>query len=244
MTNTTSLKEYWSKVSKSVDELCVVKISPITGSKFIVYPGEVPWWETEDIRERYLARKRQWKRFKYRANKDFRERQKESNKQWNTDNREHKRELCRVWRDNNQERHTETQLRWAHDNPKQFKRNHDKYYHSPKGKALTAQQHARRRSWTTDPGLYAERVLQLHSQKESCAICSLHYKPSHVIDHIIPLFAYGTDDWDNLQPICIECHYEKTGEDIRKYRNNGHNRTDNATSDFDEMRNRLKEYKQ
>lgn len=38
------------------------------------------------------------------------------------------------------------------------------------------------------------------------------------IDHILPLFKGGRDHEDNLQPLCGDCHKEKTAEDL------GHNR--------------------
>lgn len=34
------------------------------------------------------------------------------------------------------------------------------------------------------------------------------------LDHIVPLFKGGPDDDSNLQPLCDECHAEKTAEDM------------------------------
>jgi 5-methylcytosine-specific restriction protein A len=34
------------------------------------------------------------------------------------------------------------------------------------------------------------------------------------LDHIVPLFKGGTDDEDNLQGLCIECHKKKTKADL------------------------------
>lgn len=34
------------------------------------------------------------------------------------------------------------------------------------------------------------------------------------LDHIVPLFKGGADEEFNLQPLCDECHAEKTAEDL------------------------------
>ena len=45
-----------------------------------------------------------------------------------------------------------------------------------------------------------------------CMICG--ERPSVQVDHIIPVCKGGTDDRDNLQGACGECHEEKTREDL------------------------------
>lgn len=38
--------------------------------------------------------------------------------------------------------------------------------------------------------------------------------PGVEMDHIVPLFKGGTNDDDNLQMLCVECHRKKTADDI------------------------------
>jgi len=45
-----------------------------------------------------------------------------------------------------------------------------------------------------------------------CKICGR--KASTQVDHIIPLSQGGTDERDNLQGICDNCHEEKTAKDL------------------------------
>jgi hypothetical protein len=45
-----------------------------------------------------------------------------------------------------------------------------------------------------------------------CAICFLE-QTKFEIDHIIPLGAGGKNEIENLQPVCVECHDEKTREE-------------------------------
>ena len=38
--------------------------------------------------------------------------------------------------------------------------------------------------------------------------------PGVEMDHIVPLFKGGTNDDDNLQMLCMECHRKKTANDL------------------------------
>jgi len=46
-----------------------------------------------------------------------------------------------------------------------------------------------------------------------CVVCE---RPAQEIDHIVPLYKGGTNDRENLQPLCIECHKDKTRQDAGK----------------------------
>lgn len=37
------------------------------------------------------------------------------------------------------------------------------------------------------------------------------------IDHIVPMWEGGSDDVFNLQPLCVECHKEKSAEEATRY---------------------------
>ncbi|MCK5609595.1 HNH endonuclease [Candidatus Pacearchaeota archaeon] len=45
-----------------------------------------------------------------------------------------------------------------------------------------------------------------------CVAC--RRRPSVEADHIIPICKGGTDEFDNLQGMCKECHEEKTRKDL------------------------------
>lgn len=55
------------------------------------------------------------------------------------------------------------------------------------------------------------RKLVLHSEP-LCRECKRNGKLTAAteVDHIVPLTASGTNDWENLQPLCHECHSRKT----------------------------------
>jgi len=57
-----------------------------------------------------------------------------------------------------------------------------------------------------------DREQLINKYHEKCAICYLELTKFE-IDHIIPLGAGGSNEYDNLQPLCIECHQEKTREE-------------------------------
>jgi 5-methylcytosine-specific restriction protein A len=64
------------------------------------------------------------------------------------------------------------------------------------------------------------RNARLLRNEPLCRMCRAKDRitPATELDHIIPLSKGGRDHEDNLQPLCAECHKEKTAEDF------GHNR--------------------
>lgn len=93
---------------------------------------------------------------------------------------------------------------------------HARYDQTPKGKTAAARRNARRRERSTDPESYVARVELLHTMQEPCANCKALYRITHQIDHIVALCLGGTDEWFNLQPLCVRCHRRKSGEDTHK----------------------------
>ena len=56
------------------------------------------------------------------------------------------------------------------------------------------------------------------SQKWSCKTCTRMLDENFDIDHIRPLFLGGTNDFENLQALCISCHASKSrDEQSRKF---------------------------
>jgi 5-methylcytosine-specific restriction endonuclease McrA len=56
-----------------------------------------------------------------------------------------------------------------------------------------------------------EKKQILDKQVNKCNICDKAIeKMKYQFDHIIPLACDGTNDLDNMQALCIECHFEKT----------------------------------
>lgn len=58
-----------------------------------------------------------------------------------------------------------------------------------------------------------KRFLQEHPL---CVMCEAKGRVSvaEEVDHIIPLFKGGADEWCNLQGLCKECHAKKTAKDM------------------------------
>jgi 5-methylcytosine-specific restriction protein A len=54
------------------------------------------------------------------------------------------------------------------------------------------------------------------SEHPLCLHCQHNKKLTKAtqIDHIVPLFRGGLDDWDNYQPLCDDCHKGKTAQDM------------------------------
>lgn len=177
--------------------------------KFIILPGEAPWWEIEDCKERARAFHRQEMRMWYKLHPDA---DAEAMRRFYKSH-----PGCRVEsRKRHEERHPGTYTKLTRESRQRHPETLRRYYGTPRGKAARAKEAAKRRKHSTDPALYAARVYLLHDLQESCAVCGVPYDTTHQIDHIVALCLGGTDDWDNLQPLCILCHREKTKEDIRE----------------------------
>jgi len=53
------------------------------------------------------------------------------------------------------------------------------------------------------------------SESPLCVACQRagRIRIADEVDHILPLHKGGTDDTDNLQALCTECHADKTARD-------------------------------
>ena len=68
---------------------------------------------------------------------------------------------------------------------------------------------------TRRPISTTKRMKLLAAHGECCAGCaiSLSGRVWH-LDHAIPLAMGGDDEPHNWQPLCVQCHAEKTGKDV------------------------------
>lgn len=64
--------------------------------------------------------------------------------------------------------------------------------------------------------LAKERRRRFLSAFPLCRICESqgYVTPATEVDHIVALVNGGADDMDNLQPLCAECHKDKTRGDL------------------------------
>ena len=60
---------------------------------------------------------------------------------------------------------------------------------------------------------HAVRLEIAASQQWKCSMCRQLLPAHHHVDHIRPLHFGGTNDRDNLQCLCPNCHQEKTSKE-------------------------------
>ena len=60
----------------------------------------------------------------------------------------------------------------------------------------------------------------LRRDKGLCQVClkAGKFRPARQVDHIVPKFEGGTEDDDNLQSICLDCHKVKTAAEAIRAR--------------------------
>jgi len=51
-------------------------------------------------------------------------------------------------------------------------------------------------------------------QQWRCKMCTSLLKSTSQVDHVIPLFEGGTNDPDNLEILCVDCHSRKTQNEV------------------------------
>lgn len=198
----------------------------VVKEKYIVNSGESPWWEISDPRERRNTRIRQQQRMQRKLHprraadiqKKYRENHPgahaEELKKFKEEHPGYFAEADRRYKERHPGRKKEVAKRFLEAHPDYY----NEFYKTPTGRATRARSNTRRRTHSTDPALYAARVYVLHDLHESCAKCGALYDTTHQIDHIIALCLGGTDDWDNLQPLCVFCHRRKSAGDLSKYK--------------------------
>lgn len=78
-----------------------------------------------------------------------------------------------------------------------------------------------------------KQILDHHHHK--CVVCNMKLlnDDDYQIDHILPRAAGGSNEMENLQPLCIECHAEKTSEELESgiYKEDVIDRGDSAFND-------------
>lgn len=109
--------------------------------------------------------------------------------------------------------------KWLEENSERVKEK-AKEYRSRKGVALLytrSNQSAARRGY---PGRLrmCEWEEALKQTNFMCIACE--QKKADSVDHVVPLSKYGTNTYDNIQPMCIRCNLKK-GDRVVDFRDSG-----------------------
>lgn len=135
----------------------------------------------------------------YRTSESFKERRKIATRKWEQLNRDKVNAKSRKWRQKNKELFNEI--------CRSSKRKNRAYYSYLEGR--------RRVHKTSNGGFHTlEQWLSLKQLYNYMCLCCKQQEPFIKLsqDHIVPVSAGGTDDIDNIQPLCMSCN-------VRKYTN-------------------------
>jgi 5-methylcytosine-specific restriction endonuclease McrA len=110
---------------------------------------------------------------------------------------------------------TERTAKWAVENKDHL----DEWRHSPIGrlsrKKAAAKTHAKRKGHgDLDMGGFIAKCADL---QWVCQLCGKILMPETVtIDHIVPIVHGGTNDLENLQPLCLHCNCKKSARPMKE----------------------------
>jgi 5-methylcytosine-specific restriction endonuclease McrA len=120
-------------------------------------------------------------------------------------------ERGKKWYQANREKTIERVIAWRDANEDHYKRYHTIYNANQRAEAFGLSER-----------LEVADLEALEESSDGCAKCSKEFgDKSHnrsTLDHIIAMVNGGPNTPENLQLICQECHYSKTGTDRCEYR--------------------------
>ena len=166
--------------------------------------------ETEEIRQRRLAKSRERGKKHYLANK---ERYAERRKKYYVENREAVLVKNKKWDADNPEKRRARQVRFLKANPEKALEYQRRYQSKPTFKLRSKAAHARQRA---EGGIYLKDIQKLYADNVkqygvlTCYICEKAVKEGEdSIDHKIPVTKGGTNNLDNIGVAHILCNNKK-----------------------------------
>lgn len=139
-----------------------------------------------------------------RLQQDWKERNPEYSKQWIAENKEKVNSRSRQWYNDNKEHCIKNSRKWRQDNPQK----------------VQAIRHRRRARVKNTGGEFSDKEWEYicHIYNNQCLRCGATDKPL-TPDHVIPLSKGGSNNIDNIQPLCRKCNTVKGTKiiDFRPY---------------------------
>ena len=178
----------------------------------------------ENNHEKVLARKRQYRLENLGKVRDGylrwltnnREKKAETDKQWAAANRDKVRANHRRWRSQNQNKAKiyAITLRWRENNRDRENELHREWARN-NHELVIIKNHNRRAKLRNSPGKYTPQEWRelLFRFGNKCLCCGREDAPL-TVDHVVPLSRGGTNDINNLQPLCLTCNDRKGAKTI------------------------------
>jgi len=133
---------------------------------------------------------------------------------------EDRREKARKWKENNKERVRQYMIKWREENREHRKEYKDEYNKEhPEQKDKKRFMEYRRRVKKRNNGgshTYQEWIALKDRYDNRCAKCGINESLVKITeDHIKPISLGGSDNIDNIQPLCQSCNSQKSTKEIR-----------------------------
>jgi len=169
-------------------------------------------------REANKERLRQKRKERYEANK---EEMRERARQWREANPEYQKKYFRVYYLENKARLKQHMRQYYEANKERMNEQARQHYQANKERFLEYGRNRRARVRGAQGKHSFEEIWQmLEDQAHMCAYCEIPLMGAFQVDHMLPLFRGGSNDWSNLAITCQRCNYRKrtkTAEEFMEY---------------------------
>lgn len=157
-------------------------------------------WREENP-ERVKELWQQW----YEDNKEYNS---ERYKQWYEENKEHRLEYTKQWREENEDRVKKRMREYREKNRERIRANKRRAYHQNPHYQIELN-HRRRAQKQKNGGSYTQEEWEALCAKYDYKCLACGKKKKLTADHVIPLSEGGTNDINNIQPLCKSCNSKK-----------------------------------
>jgi 5-methylcytosine-specific restriction endonuclease McrA len=138
-------------------------------------------------------------------------------KQWNKDHPDAHRKHCRDWARNHREESRQRNAIWQKENPEKARAKLQAWRAKNRQKKIEYDRTRRVKKNGASGYHTSEQFKDLCFAFKNMCVCCLQDKPL-TEDHIVPLSKGGTDNIENIQPLCKSCNSKKHNTHSVDYR--------------------------
>lgn len=141
--------------------------------------------------------------------KKNKEKDKEHQKKWRDSNKEKKNLGTRIWQSLNLDKRREASKRYYQSNKEKVHKANKSYLERNPEVINAIKNNRRAREKNAEGRISAKTWKEILNKYGNKCLCCGRTDVKLTVDHIVPLSKGGTNNSDNLQPLCISCNSSK-----------------------------------